>query len=102
MSYTKNDIFILDAIRTSGGISKLTGVPISTIVKKSKLSHTKVRNTVKILQSRSLIEEGFMQKNAKTYFITNNGKLLLSELISCSEENTNSREFKYKGDGLNE
>lgn len=100
MSYTKNDIFILDAIRTSGGISELAGVPISTIVKKSKLSHTKVRNTVKILQSRNLIKEGFMQKNAKTYFITSEGELLLSKLILCSEASTNLREFK--GDELNE
>lgn len=96
MSYTKNDIFILDAIRKSGGVSELTGVPISTIVKASKLSHTKVRSTVKVLQSRGLVNEGFMQKNAKTYFITNEGSYLLSTLIVSSEDN--KREFKYEGE----
>ena len=80
MSYTKSDIFVLNAIHKLGGVNELTGAPIKTITKLSNLSDSKVRNAVRILQSESLILEGFMQKNAKTYYVSENGIKLLNRL----------------------
>lgn len=82
MSYTKNDIYILRTISKAKALNELTGIPISTITKGSNLSPSKVRNTVKMLQLNELIKEGFMQRNAKTYYITKLGEELLKKLMS--------------------
>ena len=82
MQFTKNDIYILNSILKNGGENELKSVSISTITKDTELSHTKVRATIKVLASGNYIKEGFMQKNAKTYFITDEGKEMLTKLLS--------------------
>lgn len=86
MNFTKNDIFILDSIKTGDGTSKLKALPINTIISRSHLSHTKVRGTIRMLVSQGFINEGYMQKNAKTYFITKDGENFLNEVKGCSEK----------------
>lgn len=86
MQYTKNDIFILNSIRSKGGVNELRSVPITTIVEASNLSHTKVRATIKLLLTEGYIKEGFMQKNAKTYFISESGQSLLNKFIGKKED----------------
>lgn len=94
---TKNDMHILDTIRKLKATNSLRGVPISSIVEKTKLSHTKIRSTTRLLLEENLIEEGFMQKNAKTYYITEKGTemicgLLVNAISTNQTDNDNSNE----------
>lgn len=79
---TKNDIFVLGTIKKIEATNSLKSVPLSTLLKNTNLSATKVRSTLKLLMTEELIEEGYMQKNAKTYYITEKGMELLSNLYA--------------------
>ena len=80
MNFTKSDIAILSQIEQAGGINKLKSVTVHKIIEKSGLSATKVRATLKLLADAQYIEDGYMQKNAKTYYITEAGIAFLKEL----------------------
>ena len=79
---TKNDIFILNSIKKIDAINPLKSVPVSTLCKNVSLSHTKIRSSVKTLIDEGFVCEGYMQKNAKTYYITEGGIKLIKELYS--------------------
>lgn len=80
MNFTKSDIAILSQIEREGGVNKLQSVTVHNIIEKSGLSATKVRATLKLLADANYIEDGYMQKNAKTYYITDAGIKFLQEL----------------------
>lgn len=80
MEFNKSDIVVLGKIDQAGGQNKLKSVTINTIIEKSKLSATKVRASIKLLLDAKYIEEGFMAKNAKTYYVTELGIEFLKEL----------------------
>lgn len=82
LNVTKNDMRILDTIRQLNATNSLRSVPVNTLVSKTNLSHTKVRSTVTLLLQENFIEEGLMQKNAKTYFITDKGIETICNLLS--------------------
>lgn len=84
---TKNDIYILGAIKKVDAINSLKSVPVSTLCKNVNLSHTKVRTSVKTLMENELVDEGYMQKNAKTYFITKKGLELINNLYADLKNN---------------
>lgn len=89
---TKNDIFILNQIRKAEAINPLKSVPISTLCKGVDLSHTKIRSSVKTLIEEGFVCEGYMQRNAKTYYITDNGVALIKDLYSNMLKNTDNVE----------
>lgn len=80
MKYTKNDIMILGKMADVDAVNKLKSCTVNNIIEKTKLSNTKIRAAVKTLLSVGLIDEGYMQKNAKTYYITAAGLDFLKEL----------------------
>ena len=80
MKYTKNDIKILWKIADMKATNRLLSCSVNTIIDKCNLSNTKVRATIKILLTDTLIEEGFRNKNAKSYYLTEKGINFLREL----------------------
>lgn len=79
---TKNDLLILGTIKKIDAINSLKSVPVATILKNTNLGATKIRGALKLLMSEELINEGYMQKNAKTYYITEKGIELLNNLYA--------------------
>lgn len=77
MSFKKTDIVILGKMESTGAINQLKSATIQKIIEKTGLSATKVRASIKLLQDEQLVDEGFMSKNAKTYYVTEKGKELL-------------------------
>lgn len=80
MTFNKSDLTILGKIEQAGAVNKLKSVTVHSIIAKTGLSATKVRAALALLQDAHYIEEGFMQKNAKTYYITQAGLDFLIEL----------------------
>lgn len=78
---SKNDVRILNQIMKGSKGNKLFAVSIKGIADKTELSIPKVRITVKSLLANGYIEEGFMQRSAKTYYITQKGKEILLNLM---------------------
>ncbi|HAU85067.1 MAG TPA: hypothetical protein DCW90_06090 [Lachnospiraceae bacterium] len=93
---TKNDMHILDAIRTCKAENALRGVPVSSLVPKTNLSHTKIRSSMKTLIAAGYVEEGFMQKNARTYYITESGIELIRKLLFEAKNASPSLEEEYR------
>lgn len=86
MEFTKSDVIILSQIEQAGGINKLKSVTVHKLIEKSNLSATKVRASVKLLLNANLVATGYMQKNAKTYYITDEGIAFLKDL-GCPTKN---------------
>ena len=81
MQFTKYDILILRSIYKTGGVNELKSVTINKLTEKTKISHTKIRGTIKMLISLGYVKEGFMQKNAKAYYATKEGIELVEQLM---------------------
>ena len=79
---SKNDVRILDQIMRGSKGNKLFALSIKGIADRTELSVPKVRVTVKMLLEYGYIKEGFMQKSAKTYYITEEGKEILSNIMN--------------------
>lgn len=77
---TKNDLLILSEIKKNNAINSLNGVTVSVLSESINLSHTKIRGAIKLLIAEELVLEGYMQGNARTYYITEKGINLLNEL----------------------
>lgn len=86
---TKNDMYILSAIKKIGATNSLNSTPISTLLKNVKISGSTVRSSIKKLIENKLVGVGYMQKNARTYYITKEGIELINNL---------NREVKSKED----
>lgn len=86
---TKNDMYILSAIKKIGATNSLNSTPISTLLKNVKISGSTVRSSIKKLIENKLVGVGYMQKNARTYYITKEGIELIHNL---------NREVKSKED----
>lgn len=80
MDFTKSDITILGKLNDSGLDNKMKSATIKGIACLTKLSEAKVRQSVALLHSSKLLEMGFKQKNANTYYISVAGIELLEEL----------------------
>lgn len=78
--FNKSDICILGIIYDLGGTIPLKGVSVNNLTTRTKLSHTKVRTSLKMFIEKEMIQEGLMQKNAKTFFVNNKGIDLLKEM----------------------
>ena len=77
---TMNDLLILNEINRNKATNPLTSVTVSTLSENVDLSHTKIRLAIKLLTKNELVTEGYMQRNARTYYITQKGIELLKEL----------------------
>lgn len=84
---TKNDIYILGSIKKIDAINPLKSVPVSSLCSNINLSHTKIRASIKTLIANELVNEGYMQKNAKTFYITQKGIDLLNSLYADLKNN---------------
>ena len=80
MNFTKSDITILGKLNDAGLSNEMKSATIKGIAKISSLSEMKVRQSVALLQKEKLLNVGFKQKNANTYFITNEGIEFLRKL----------------------
>lgn len=79
---TKNALFVLNRIRKLGCINQLKSATISNIIKDLKLSQPTVRASINDLMEEGYVKEGFRQKNAKTYYITEEGAKFVTEIMS--------------------
>lgn len=77
---TKNDMYILSAIKRIGATNSLNSAPISTILKNVKISESTIRISIRKLIKNGLVEKGYMQKNANTYYITQEGINLIEDI----------------------
>ena len=77
---TINDLLILNEINRNKATNSLTSVTVSTLSENVDLSHTKIRLAIKLLTENELVAEGYMQRNARTYYITQKGIDLIKEL----------------------
>ena len=88
MSFKKSDIVILGKMESVGAVNQLKSATIHNLIEKTKLSATKVRASIKLLRSEELISEGFMQRNAKTYYVTDKGREFLKS-FNCPVNKNN-------------
>ena len=77
MNFKKSDVVILGKMEAVGAINQLKSATIHNLIQNTKLSATKVRASIKLLQANEFIKEGFMQRNAKTYYVTDKGREFL-------------------------
>lgn len=77
---TRNDLLILNEINRNKATNSLTSVTVSTLSENVDLSHTKIRLAIKLLTENELVAEGYMQRNARTYYITQKGIDLINNL----------------------
>lgn len=80
MDFTKGDITILGKLNDAGLNNKMKSATIKGISSLTSLSEAKVRQSVALLHSSKLLEVGFKQKNANTYYISDDGIELLRDL----------------------
>lgn len=82
--FTENDFKILKAILDRGdskkGLSIANGTTIEEIVKKTKLSDRKVRDTLNKFKEIGCVAEGIKRVRTKTYIITKEGFILLNNI----------------------
>ena len=78
---TKNSLRLLTVILNAEATNQLSAVPISTISKKIDVSTMTIRNSIKSLIEWGYVGEGFIQKNAKTYYITKTGIAMVHEIL---------------------
>lgn len=79
---TKSDIYVLGIIKKIDATNPLKSAPVATLSKNINLSHTKIRTALKILINDGYVSEGYMQKNARTYYITESGIEFINVLYS--------------------
>lgn len=102
MQFTKHDIMILRGILKSGGVNELKSITINKLIEATKVSHTKIRSTIRMMLSLGYVKEGFMQRNAKSYYITKEGVQLLNELMGEHNFGDKVDLSEVKGGVLNE
>jgi len=75
--FTQNDIHILEAIVDQAddkkGIIKTKGTTKKEIIEKTKLSLSKVNNTLINFQAQGYIENALKVKNSNSYILTEKG-----------------------------
>lgn len=76
----KNDILVLGTIKKVKATNSLKSVPVTTLLKEINLSHATIRSSIRLLIKNELVTEGYMQRNARTYYITQKGIDLINNL----------------------
>ena len=76
----KNDILVLGTIKKVKATNSLKSVPVTTLLKEINLSHATIRSSIRLLIKNELVAEGYMQRNARTYYITQKGIDLINNL----------------------
>lgn len=76
----KNDILVLGTIKKVKATNSLKSVPVTTLLKEINLSHATIRSSIRLLIKNELVAEGYMQRNARTYYITEQGIELINNL----------------------
>lgn len=79
---SKNDYRVLVILMEYGCTTDIKAISIKKIQEFTGLSINKIRITLKYFKSTGLINEGAVEHNAKTYFISNNGKEKIHELLN--------------------
>jgi DNA-binding MarR family transcriptional regulator len=77
---SKNDYKILFMLYEDNCITPMRSYPLKKIAEKTQLSDNKIRMALKTFKMLGYIEEGLVQHNAKTYFVTQYGIQKLKEL----------------------
>lgn len=98
MNFTKNDFYILDTTSCLKATNALGSVTVSDLVGATKLSHTKIRSSLKALMAEGYIAEGFKDFNAKTYYITQTGQDKVSEINSTLKERADVKDTKIESE----
>lgn len=87
--FTQNDFKILQSIvdkdDETKGVAKANGTTKKEIMDKTKLSSTKVTNTLLTFESIGLIEQGLKVGNSKSYILTDLGAEELFKLKGVSK-----------------
>ena len=82
--FTENDFKILKSILDRGdnkkGLNIANGTTIEEMVKKTKLSDKKVRDTINKFKESGYVTEGIKKVRTKTYVITKEGFTLLNNI----------------------
>lgn len=81
MNTTKNDYRILHEFMKSEATNEMKSRTIKYIKKKTGLSDSKVRKTIKKFRKIGYINQGAWLGNSKTYFITESGINKINELF---------------------
>lgn len=72
--FNKSDYYILDVLIGNECYSAFKSLTTQQIIQDTKLSHVKVRRTLKSFIMAGIVNEGTKDGNNKTYFVTENGK----------------------------
>lgn len=77
---SKNDYLVLTKLLENNCTTEMKSWTIKFIAENLNLSQSKIRKTVLTFQNLNYLQQGAMQYNAKTYFITQKGIDKLKEL----------------------
>lgn len=78
---SRNDYKVLTTILQFGCTNEMKSVTIKKMSELTNLSIGKIRLSVKAFLELEYIAEGVVQHNAKTYYITDEGKSKLNQLM---------------------
>lgn len=82
MQYVQSDFELLEVMVKAKSFGPYQGLTIKELVEKSNYSHTKIRSSMRVLIANKYLQEGFMNRNAKTYYVTDEGIELMKDLSS--------------------
>ena len=91
---TKNSLRLLTILLKADATNQLTAIPISAISKKTNVSTVTVRNSIRSLMSHGYVDEGFTQRNARTYYVTKNGADMVHAILR--DIKGGMRQWKYQ------
>lgn len=80
MAISKNDYLVLAALYNDDCNTELKSYTINKLQLITQLSTSKIRKTIKIFLDTGYIDEGCLQRTAKTYYITKDGINKIIEL----------------------
>lgn len=72
-NFNKNDFDILEILIGNECKTPFKSLTIKYLIKESKFSHLKVRQTMKTFQIYGLVKDGAKDGNNKTYYVTQKG-----------------------------